>query len=117
MEYLNLIELRGVVGRAEITTLGDNRKCRFSVVTEYCYKQNGEPVVELTWFNLGAWEGKNNPDLSLLQPGTWVHVLGRVHTYKYTGSDGTERSNWEVNATRVEILPKEDNPMQPQRNR
>lgn len=116
MEFLNKIELRGVVGRAEITTPGDTRKCRFSVVTEYCYRQGGEPVVETTWFHLGAWEGKNKPELEQLQPGTRVYVVGRIRTYKYTGADGTERSNWEVIANRVEILPKDDDPMQPQRN-
>ncbi len=116
MEYLNLIELRGVVGRAEIATPGDTRICRFSVVTEYCYKQGGEPVIETTWFRLGAWEGKNKPDLDKLQPGTWVHVLGRIRTYKYTAPDGTERNNWEVMANRVEILEREDTPMQPQRS-
>ena len=116
MEFLNKIELRGVVGRAEITTPGDTRKCRFSVVTEYCYRQNGEPVVETNWLHLGACEGTNKPDLEQLQPGTRVYVVGRIRTYKYTAADGTERSNWEVIANRVEILQKDDDPMQPQRN-
>ena len=104
------------MGRAEITTPGENRKCRFSVVTEYCYKQGGESVVETTWFKLGAWEGRNKPDLTQLQPGIWVEVTGRVRTYKYEGADGVEKSGWEVLANTVEILPREDSPMQPQRN-
>ena len=55
MEFLNKIELRGVVGTAALNRVGDSQVCRFSLVTEYSYKDRGNnPVVDVTWFNVTA---------------------------------------------------------------
>lgn len=116
MEFLNRIELRGIVGRSDITATGDAQKCRFSVVTEYCTRKGGETVVESTWFNVNVWEGRGMPDLSQIQAGCWVSLLGRVRTFKYVTPDGEDRTSWEVNAFRVEILPREEERMQPARS-
>ena len=35
MEFLNRIELKGVVGRAEVNSFNNSQVCNFSVVTEY----------------------------------------------------------------------------------
>ena len=86
MEFLNKIELRGIVGQSSLNRVGDSQVCRFSLVTEYSYKDRGNnPVVDVTWFNITAWEGK------------------------------AERSGWEILARRVTILPSDDDPVQPQR--
>jgi single-stranded DNA-binding protein len=114
MEFLNRMEIRGVVGRAEYSSVGNGRVARFSVVTDYNYRRDGAPVTESTWFNIRAWEGRSIPDLGQLAKGSWVHVIGRVRTYKYVTPDGEERTNWEVTATRVKILEPEDDMMQPQ---
>ena len=114
MEFLNKMEIRGVIGRADCSTVGNGRLAKFSVVTDYNYRRDGSPVTESTWFNVSAWEGRGMPDLGLLCKGTWVRVTGRIRTYKYATPDGEERSNWEVVATRVEILEPEDGMMQPQ---
>ena len=108
MEFLNRIELRGVVGRSDLSTVGQAQKCRFSIVTEYGAYRNGESVVESTWFNVNVWEGRGMPDLSKIQPGCWVWLVGRIRTYKYTTPDGEERSSWEITASRVDILPREE---------
>ena len=92
----------------------NGRVARFSVVTDYNYRRDGAPVTESTWFNVRAWEGRSIPDLGQLAKGSWVHVIGRVRTYKYVTPDGEERTNWEVTATRVKILEPEDDMMQPQ---
>ena len=85
MEFLNKIELRGIVGQSSLNRVGDSQVCRFSLVTEYSYKDRGNnPVVDVTWFNITAWEGKNMP-------------------------------GWEILARRVTILPPDDDPVQPQR--
>ena len=117
MEFLNRIELRGVVGRSEVTTFGESQKCRFSLVTEQSTYRGGESGVESTWFNVNAWEGRGMPDFTKIQQGCWVAVVGRLRTYKYTTPEGEERSSWEVSATRVDILPREEGErMQPTRN-
>ena len=116
MEYINKIELRGIVGTATLNRVGDSQVCRFSIATEYSYKdRDGNPVVETTWFNVTAWEGKNVPDLREVVRGTIVQVIGRVRTYKFTTADGVEKSSWEVFARRVTILQPDDDPIQPQR--
>ena len=116
MEFLNKIELRGIVGQSSLNRVGDSQVCRFSLVTEYSYKDRGNnPVVDVTWFNITAWEGKNMPELHLIGKGVIVQVAGRVRTFRFTMADGAERSGWEILARRVTILPPDDDPVQPQR--
>ena len=118
MEFLNKIELRGIVGQSSLNRVGDSQVCRFSLVTEYSYKDRGNnPVVDVTWFNITAWEGKNMPELHLIGKGVIVQVAGRVRTFRFTMADGAERSGWEILARRVTILPSDDDPVQPQRFR
>ena len=116
MEFLNKIELRGIVGQSSLNRVGDAQVCRFSLVTEYAYKDRGNnPIVDVTWFNITAWEGKNMPELRQIVKGVIVQVAGRVRTFHFTSADGTERSGWEIMARRVTILPSDDDPVQPQR--
>ena len=102
MEFLNKIELRGIVGQSSLNRVGDSQVCRFS-------------IVDVTWFNITAWEGKNMPELHLIGKGVIVQVAGRVRTFRFTMADGAERSGWEILARRVTILPSDDDPVQPQR--
>ena len=116
MEFLNKIELRGIVGQSSLNRVGDAQVCRFSLVTEYAYKDRGNnPIVDVTWFNITAWEGKNMPELRQIEKGVIVQVAGRVRTFHFTSADGAERSGWEIMARRVTILPSDDDPVQPQR--
>ena len=116
MEFLNRIELRGIVGTSALNRIGDSEVCRFSIVTEYSYKdRENNPVVDTTWFNVTAWEGKNMPDFRQISKGAIVQVAGRVRTFRFTSADGVERSGWEILARRVAVLPPDDDPVQPQR--
>lgn len=120
MEFLNKIELKGVIGRAEFNTFNGNQVCNFSVVTEAAaMDREGNSIVEPTWFNVSAWNGvKGIQDLSQIQKGYWVHVIGRLRTRKYVSQDNVDRISLEIPARLVEIIPKEEEgaPMQPQRN-
>ena len=50
MEQINKIELRGNVGNVKLQTVGNNENIRFSVATNYAYKdKEGRPVIETTW--------------------------------------------------------------------
>ena len=116
MEFLNKIELRGIVGMTSLNRVGESQVCRFSLVTEYSYKdRDNNPVVDTTWFNITAWEGRNMPDLREITKGIIVQVAGRVRTFRYTMADGAERSGWEIFARRITISPPDDDPVQPQR--
>jgi len=105
MEQLNRIEIRGIVGSVRFQTYQDRNVCHFSVATSYVYKnRNGEPVIETTWHNVNAWENRNVPDLSSIEKGTKVYVVGRLKSQKYVDSDGVDRYSYEVSASQVNIL-------------
>lgn len=116
---MNKIELCGVVGRAETGSYNGNRVCNFSVVTEYSSRdKDGHSAIETQWFNVSLWETRDNPrpEIDKLARGTWVHVIGRLRVRKYTTVDNEERSSLDVFGRMVEIIPRDDTTMQPQRD-
>lgn len=118
MEYINKIELRGRVGRSDVQVYGNSRLCRFSVITEYGYRDRSrEPVIDSTWFNVSLWDSKGNMDFSFITQGAIVDVVGRVRTYRYNDSDGQEHSSWDIQAWKCKNVVNEDNePIVPQSN-
>jgi Single-stranded DNA-binding protein len=117
MEFLNRIEIKGVVGRAEIHAFNGTRVCNFSVVTEYSTRdKDGNPDIDIAWFNVSAWQGPSMPDFYEIQKGAWIRVVGRIRIRKYTTQDNEERSVMDVLARTVEMIPREDERLQPQRD-
>lgn len=118
MEFLNQIILKGVVGRADVNNIGNSQVCNFSVVTEYStLDKDRNPIIETNWFNVSAWGGRAGvADLFGIQKGTWVKVVGRLRTRKYTSQNGEERTTSDIVAHTVEIIPREEYQMQPQRD-
>ncbi|MBR4775640.1 MAG: single-stranded DNA-binding protein [Bacteroidales bacterium] len=118
MEFLNRIELRGVIGRADINSYNGNHVCNFSVVTESSgVDRDGNSTVDPTWFNVSAWDGVQGiDDFTQLKKGGWVRVIGRLRLHKWITPDNEERSSLEVLARMVEILPREEFQMSPQRD-
>ena len=109
MEQLNKIELRGNVGNIRIQAVGDNEVAHFSLATNYAYKgKDGIPVIETTWHNIVAWNGKGMPDFKKILKGSSVYVTGRIRFQKFNGSDGTEKQIYEVLANRVVIVESDD---------
>lgn len=103
MEQMNKIEIRGNVGNVNINTVGESRVAHFSVATNLAYKsRNSEPIIETTWHSVTAWQGRNIPNLEIISKGCPIYVLGRVKTHQYTGSDGVERTSYEIIASQVE---------------
>jgi len=106
---MNRIELRGIVGSVKTQTVSGNKMSRFSVATSRAYKdKEGNAVIETTWHNVVAWESDRTKDLDLLRTGSKVFVAGRIRSQKFTGSDGVERTSFEVVASKVSILDTED---------
>jgi len=108
MEQLNRIELRGIIGNVTLSNVGENRVLNFSLKTEYCYKRDNNPVIEEVWHRVTAWEGKDMPDFSLFKKGMMVYVLGRIRSFKFTGSDGVDRTSQEVLAKTISIVDNDD---------
>ena len=109
MEQLNRIEIRGMVGSVRLQTFSDNVMARMTVATNHAYKdKDGSPVIETSWHNVVAWEGRGMPDFASIKKGSCVYVCGRLRISKFTGSDGDERRFYEVVATRVQIVNPDD---------
>ncbi len=108
MEQLNRIELRGAVGSVRLQTFSETKVARITVATNYAYKdKNGSAVIETSWHNVIAREGKNLRDLDKLRKGSKVYVQGRLRYQKYTGADGVERLAADIVANRLVILDEE----------
>lgn len=118
MEFLNRIKLRGVVGRAEVSSYNGSQVCNFSVVTEYSgVDKEGNSTSEVTWFNVALWNNRDaGVNLADIQKGVWVELTGRLRMRKYTRENGEERSSWDVIARKVSLIPREEDALQPQRD-
>ena len=104
MEFLNRIDIQGIIGSVKITPVGDTRVARFSVCTETSYSGTAGIVIDCCWFNVSA---EKITCLDQLEKGKAVRVSGRVRVCRYTDSEGIERQCWEVVAREVELM-KED---------
>ena len=109
MEQLNKIELRGNVGSVRQSRINGRLVVNFSVATNYVYKgKDGDPVIETTWHNISAWEGRNMVGLERIGKGSRVQVLGRLRSQKYTDPDGQEHSTYDVAASKVSLIEGDD---------
>lgn len=108
MEHLNQVELRGVVGSVKIDEVANNYVARFSMATNYTFKdREGYVVIETTWHSVTAWQGPGAPNLNELAKGDKVHVRGRLRQRQYISDSGEKRSTIDVLAHSVELIADE----------
>lgn len=101
MEFLNKVELKGVVGRVTTSKVFDKSVTNFSLMTEQVnVNKDGLQATEVTWFNCTTFNE------IAINKGDKAHVLGRLRVRRYTSEDGTERVSCEVVASSVTILEK-----------
>lgn len=99
MEYINRIELQGVVGATRSGVIGTSSVQSFSLMTEYMFENSDKSIVcEATWHSIVAWNSK------AVNKGDKVRVVGRLRQTKYTAADGTERVYYEVVASELKII-------------
>ncbi len=104
MEFINRIELVGVVGMIRKQTFSGRMVANFSLVTEHSFKDTkGCIVVETTWHNVVAWQNGDMP-LDLIERGSQVCVQGRLRCRRYTSDSGEPRTSYEVVAASVSLL-------------
>lgn len=107
-QQLNRIELKGNVGSIKVSGTSAGKVAHFSLATNYVYNnRNNEAVVETTWHNIVAWEGKGIKHLDRISKGDKVYVCGRLRLSKFTGNDGTEKQVYEIVANRIVVEEKE----------
>lgn len=106
MEFINHIELAGVVGRVRKQQIADRMVVNFSLVTEEYHKDDsGCAVVETTWHNVVAWQNADMPELDSIERGSHLNVRGRLRARRYTDANGTSPILYEVVAASVRLLP------------
>lgn len=98
MEYINRIEIQGLVGCVRECTCQGMAIQNFSLSTDYIKVKGGSAIRETTWHQIVAWE------LAKVKKGDCVRVVGRLRTQRYTAVDGTERIFYEVVASEVEVI-------------
>ena len=104
MEFINRIELVGVVGMIRKQTFSGRMVAKFSLVTEHSFKgKEGSTVIETTWHNVVAWQNGDMP-LDLIERGSQVCVQGRLRCRRYTSDSGEPRTSYEVVASNVNLL-------------
>ena len=108
MQFLNKIEIQGIVGNSSIQKVADTRLCRFSVAVDYAYKGNdGTNIIETTWFSCQVFEGPGICNLDAITRGAIVHIIGRLKCNRYVDANGNDRVQYEIVARKLDVM-KED---------
>ena len=108
MQFLNKIEIQGIVGNSSIQKVADTRLCRLSVAVDYANKGNdGTNIIESTWFSVSVISEKDMTDLEAITRGAIVHVIGRLKCNRYVDANGNDRVQYEIVARKVDVM-KED---------
>ena len=104
IEFINRVELQGIIGSVRQYTIGTQKGFQLTVATNRVYKdKDGNPVIETQWTSCTGWESENI-DLSLLEKGREIHLIGRIRNQRYTGTDGVERTTMEVVVSSLEAV-------------
>ena len=105
MKFINKIEIAGVVGAVNVSSVSGTKVARFSVMTENSSTSNdGGLMIECTWFSVCAFEGGKIAGLDKIQKGSKVYVCGRVRVRRYVDADGNDRQCWEIVANELKLL-------------
>ena len=95
IEFINRVELQGIIGSVRQYTIGTQKGVQLTVATNRVYRdKDGNPVIETQWTRCTGWESENI-DLSLLEKGREIHLIGRIRNQRYTGTDRVERTTME----------------------
>lgn len=98
VQHINKVELQGIVGSVRpAPVIADGpRLIKFSLATDYVYREKGSDfVIETTWHSLLVLE-KIKGELDWLEKGKPIHVTGRLCVVRLMDSYGVERVHTEV---------------------
>ena len=105
MEHINRIEIQGEVGNIRTQTIFDQQVSNMSVMTQEIYtNKEGIAIAETTWHNVVVWQDKSSVDLSKVEKGSKVRVVGRLRQMKYTDTNGMEKIYYEILASEFQLI-------------
>ena len=105
MEYINKVELSGVINNITVDTVGNTRQGRLRVGTIYFAPDaEGNPqAFELNRMDVTATESED-VRLEGLEIGSAVHLTGRIRTTEYVDRDGIRRYRCDIIAHTLEAV-------------
>ena len=105
MEYLNKIELVGILWNITVQDYDTTKAGKLIIVTECEYfAQDGCKTIETTWHYVTAWESEEVKNLDQLEVGSTVHIVGRLRVRQRRKATGEYVTVHDIIATKVETL-------------
>jgi len=101
-DFINRVELQGIVGSERSYQVGTSTMHRFSIAVNRVYRTNEDvAVVETTWVCCLAEESRmSDPDA--VSKGNMVHLVGRLRQQRFTTETGEDRYSYEVLVEQLE---------------
>lgn len=98
MEFINKVEVCGMIGTAHTKSIGSTSKVTILTVcvTEDYTNAKGEAIVENTWFQVSVWD--SNEEFS---KGDFVHIKGRLRMHRFIDPNNNERIIYEIVANEI----------------
>lgn len=105
-KYINQIELAGRIGTVLKKVVGGTEYARFSLCTEQIYSSGGCRTVETSWHACHTF-ASDGIDLTKIEKGEWIHIIGRLEYRKYVDNNNIEKQLSEIIVTKI-ISDEED---------
>ena len=99
-KYINQIELAGRVGTVLKKIIGNTEYARFSLCTAQIYNSRGCRTVETFWHDCHTY-ASDEVDLTKIEKGAWVHIIGRLEYRKHLDEYNTEKIMPEIIVTKI----------------
>ena len=99
-KYMNQIELAGRVGHIVKKVIGGTEYARFQLCTIQVYNSGGCHTAETSWHDCHAYDS-DEADLTKIEKGAWVHIIGRLEYRKHVDEYNTEKIIPEIIVTKI----------------
>lgn len=99
MEFINKIEIQGIVGSCNVRKVGGTSVANITIATNQTFQGPNGITIETTWHSVKCWSGKNIADLDSLRKGDGVRITGRLRNEKYISTTGEEIHQTSILAT------------------
>lgn len=110
MKTLNNVELLGYVGNPEVIIMKNGTELiKCSLATHESFKTKvGEWETETTWHRIIFWNNKSEEKSPEISKGSCLKVNGKLVVNQYTDKEGNKRSSVLVQASKIDVLAKEE---------
>lgn len=99
-KYINQIELAGRVGTVLKKVVGGTEYARFSLCTIQIYSNGECRKVETSWHDCHTF-ASDGIDLTKIEKGEWLHLIGRLEYRKYVDNNNIEKIIPEIIVTKI----------------